>query len=145
MKIRSYTEEDYQFTHDLHRENMLSYVDKYWGGWNSEIFRKDVYPPSTWIIEYNGQRAGFFILNFAGKAHLKNIQIGSGFQNLGLGSQTLEHCELESIKKRFYTLYLEVFLDNPARNLYERSGFETYEITKSHYMMKKELNSQEEA
>jgi ribosomal protein S18 acetylase RimI-like enzyme len=140
MKIRSYTEEDYQFTHDLHLKNMLAYVDKYWGGWDSAIFRRDVCPESTWIVEYKVQKAGFFILNFESIAHLKNIQIGADFQNKGLGSKILKHCELESSKKGFDTLYLEAFLDNPARKLYERLGYETYDITKSHYQMKKELS-----
>ena len=92
-------------------------------------------------IEYKGQKAGFFVLSFESKAYLKNIQISSDFQNMGLGSQTLEHCELESVNRGFDTLFLEVFLDNPARQLYERLGYATFEFTESHYMMKKQLTS----
>ena len=42
MKIRSFINGDYQFTHDLHRENMISYVEKYWGGWDSDIYKRDL-------------------------------------------------------------------------------------------------------
>ena len=91
MKIRPYSEKDYQYTHDLHRENMIAYIDKYWGGWNSEIYKKDLRPEETWIIEYNGQKAGFFVLTFDNKAHLANIQIHSSFRNIGLGTKVLSH------------------------------------------------------
>ncbi len=80
MKIRPYRDDDYYFTHDLHKENMLFYIEKYWGGWNSE-----------------------------------------------------------SLKKGFDCLFLQAFLENRARHLYERLGFKTYDITNSHYLMKKEL------
>ncbi len=138
MKIRPYTDEDYNFTHDLHRENMQFYIDKYWGGWNPEIYRRDLLPDDTWIIEYNGEKAGFFVLTFKEKANLDNIQIGSSFRNMGLGTQVLKHCETETIKNGFDCLFLEAFLENRARQLYERLGFKTYDITNSHYLMKKE-------
>lgn len=118
---------------------MITYVDKFWGGWNSEIFRRDVCPEITWIIEYMGRKAGFFVLSFESKAYLRNIQIDSDLQNKGLGSQTIVYCEIESINKGFDTLYLEVFLDNPAQQLYERLGYVTYQVTKSHFKMKKDL------
>ena len=140
MKIRPYIDDDYYFTHDLHRENMLSYIEKYWGGWNSEVYKKDLLPDNTWIIEYNEEKAGFFVLTFDEKADLTNIQIKSSFRNMGLGTQVLKYCESEIIKKGFDCLFLQSFLENRARHLYERLGFKTYDITNSHYLMKKELN-----
>ncbi len=141
LEIRQYTEEDYQYTHDLHRLNMISYVDKYWGGWNSDIFRKDVRPEITWIIETDGQKVGFFVLNFEEKAHVMNIQISPMYQGKGAGSQTISHCENESIKKGFDYMYLESFLDNPALHLYQRLGYKTYKVTESHYVLKKKLKN----
>ena len=144
LEIRQYTEKDYQYTHDLHRENMITYVDNYWGGWNSDIYREDVRPEITWIIENDGQRVGFFVLNFEKNAHLMNIQVSPTYQGKGAGSQTISHCEDESIKRGFDYMYLESFLDNPARQLYERLGYNTYKVTESHFMMKKELTSKAE-
>lgn len=141
MNIRPYTEADYQFTHDLHRENMLRFIDRYWGGWNSDIFRRDVRPADTWIVEFVGERAGFFVLTLGEKAHLANLQIALAFRNRGLGTRVLHHCEAESSRRGFETLFLESFLDNRARFLYERLGYRTYDITDSHFMMKKGLNS----
>ena len=144
IQIRPYTEKDYNYTHDVHRKNMMTYVDKYWGGWNSDVYRRGVCPDMTWIIEYKSQKVGFFVLSFESKAHLRNIQISSDYQNMGLGSKTLEHCECESINKGYDSLYLQVFLDNPARQLYERRGYVTYKVTESHFMMKKDLTSRAE-
>lgn len=140
MKIRQYIEGDYQYTHDLHRENMSRFVDKYWGGWNSDVFRRDVRPEDTWMIEYDGRLAGFFVLTFKEKAHLTNIQISASFRNKGIGSEVLRHCETESRKRGFDALYLEAFLDNRARQLYERLDYKIYRMTNSHYMMKKDLD-----
>ena len=75
MKIRPYTKKDYLFTHDTHQENMITYIDKYWGGWNSDIYKRDLQPDQTWIIVHDGKRAGFFVLTFDEKAYLSNIQI----------------------------------------------------------------------
>jgi ribosomal protein S18 acetylase RimI-like enzyme len=142
MEIRPYTNRDYQFTHDVHRENMISYIDKYWGGWKSEVYKKDLRPQNTWIIEYNERKVGFFVLTFDEKAHLSNIQIKTSFQNMGLGEKALKFCEKESIRRGFNTLFLEAYMENPAKNLYERLGYKTYNITDIHYLMKKELNFQ---
>ncbi len=133
------TEDDYLFVHDLHRENMISYIDQYWGGWNSEIFQRDFNPSSTWIILFDGKKAGFFVLHQSKKAHIANIQILPDYQMKGIGSRILNHCESISIKNGFNGLYLEVFITNPAKALYERYGFETYEETESHFKMMKLL------
>ncbi len=139
IHIRPYTESDYQFTYDLHRRNMLPYVEKYWGRWNPEIFKRGVRTEITWIIEYDDTKVGYFVLNFDAQALLGNIQIDSRFQNLGIGSQVLTHCEVESKNNGFDILYLQVFCDNPARQLYDRFGYVVYEVTETHYLMKKQL------
>lgn len=144
ITIRPYTDDDYRFTHDLHHRNMGSYVDRYWGGWDSEIFRRDVQPEITWIIEIENRNVGFFVLSLETKAHLKNIQIHPDFQSSGLGSRIVGHCEAKAVKNGFDTLFLEVFLDNPARRLYERLGYGVYEVTSSHYLMSKTLNAKPE-
>jgi len=143
IKNRKYTNDDYQFTHDLHRENMISYINKYWGNWDSQIFRKDVYPDNTWIIENETENIGFFVLEFDGKAYLRNIQISSSFQNKRVGNQVLQHCDNESVISGFSYLYLDVFLNNPAKSLYDRLNYKTYKMTKSHYLMKKFLKDEE--
>lgn len=141
INIRKYTAEEYQFMHDLHLENMISYINKYWGGWNSEIFRKDVCPDSIWIIEIEAEKIGFFVLEFDKKAYLRNIQIRYSYQNKGVGNQVLQQCENECLKRGFDYLHLDVFLDNPAKILYDRLGYDTYKVNKSHYCMKKFLKN----
>lgn len=140
LTYRSYTDVDYKFAHDLHRENMLEYIKKYWGSWNSEIFRRDLRPDITWIIELNKQKIGFFILSFNEKAVLMNIQIKAEFHSKGIGKAAIKYCEQVCINHDYTELYLQVFLNNPARTLYERLGFETYEINDTHYKMKKDLS-----
>ena len=138
--IRQYKKSDYQFIHDLHFENMKYFVDKYWGGWDSDIFKKDVNSKITWIIEHQKERAGFFVLSFRDKAYLRNIQINNSYQNLGIGKYVINQCETICLKKGYDFLYLDVFLDNRAKILYEKLGYKTYRTTDSHYMMKKYLS-----
>ena len=123
---------------------MIYFVDKCWGGWNSDVYHRDVCPEDTWIVEYNGCLAGFFVLTFKEREHLTNIQISSSFHNKGSGTKVLRYCELESQKRGFDTLYLESFLDNRVTQLYKRLGYETYRMTNSHYMLKKTLGEKVE-
>ena len=139
IRICPYKKSDYQYIHDLHFENMKYFVDKYWGGWDSDIFKKDINSKITWIIEYEKHIAGFFVLSFREKAYLRNIQINYSYQNLGIGNYVLNQCESECLRKGYDFLYLDVFLENRVKNLYEKLGYKTYRITDSHYMMKKYL------
>ena len=138
--IRPYNDADYLFTRDLQKENMITYIDKYWGGWNPETYRKGLEKGITWIVELEGARVGFFVLNFRkGNAHLKNIQVCPAHQGKGLGGLVLGHCERMAGEHRLGELYLEVFKDNPAKNLYDRMGYAVYEISETHYKMRKRL------
>ena len=139
LSLRGCTQHDYEYTHDLHHGNMIDYVDRYWGGWNSEVYAGDFRPDITWIVEQNDDKAGFFVLAFEHTAHLLNLQIDPAFQNQGLGTRVVERCETGCGRRGYDTLFLEAFLNNPARALYERLGYDTYEVTDSHYMMMKPI------
>jgi len=116
---------------------MIDYINKYWGGWNSDIYKRGLDTQSTNIIMIDGDKAGFFVFRLNENAHIANIQLSTNFQNRGIGHYVLNLCESKGKDNGFSELYLEVFLNNPARILYERCGFKTYKTTESHYKMKK--------
>ena len=60
LRIQRGTISDLRFCHDLARRNMESYVEKYWGGWNSKRYRNDFQDKNFRIIILNGRRIGFF-------------------------------------------------------------------------------------
>ncbi len=68
------------------------------------------------------RRAGFFSFRVDEDGlYIDNIQIGSEFQGLGIGTNILEQFFAEHPQE---LVRLTTFKDNPALRLYERLGFE---------------------
>jgi ribosomal protein S18 acetylase RimI-like enzyme len=85
----------------------------------------------AWLIEVDGQPAGYvvlvfgFSLEFGGRdAFVDELYVSPGFEGRGLGRATLEFVEREACASGAKTLLLEVRTGNDrARRLYERAGF----------------------
>lgn len=58
--------------------------------------------------------------------HIDQVAVGEKFRNQGIGQRLLEFAQLRTKELGFNKLYLRVRADNPAYNLYKRSGFETF-------------------
>ncbi len=69
---------------------MVFYIDKYWGGWDSETYRKDLLPDQIWIIEYKGKMAVFIVLTFAEKADLTTYPDTFFVSKYGIGNPDLK-------------------------------------------------------
>ena len=92
------------------------------------------------------RRFGFFQIIFfllklfileeypAGKCYLEHIAVDSSFRGQGIGEALLSHAENILRKKKFKELYLTVALNNKAKHLYLRDGFQ--DIEKIHNPLK---------
>jgi ribosomal protein S18 acetylase RimI-like enzyme len=120
------------------------YVDEYYGGWiddmqidmNTDIFEKTIKQTCFQKIMLYNKTVGFFGYNeLEDKIGGITIQMIKEAQNHGLGSYYLEYLLLLSAKSN-KPIFLKVFKSNPAQNLYKRFGFEIYDETSTHYLMK---------
>lgn len=141
--LRKYTSDDYEFVYNLKRLCYEKYVEEYYGGWDEKVQRKmfdDLMKQDakrTFIIMIKNKMVGFFSdgEDTAEGYHPNNLCILPEFRGLGIGTDILNNV---FEKHKYQNIYLRVFKSNPAQNLYKRLGFEVYDETKSHYLMKRE-------
>ncbi len=118
---------------------LKEYVHQTWG-WDDQFqqqFHHDSFDPKeTKIILEKGIDAGFLILLEDEKElELKEINLLQKFQNNGIGSNILKEV-LKQGKEQEKAVKLQVLKVNPAIKLYRRYGFEVYDETDTHYLMK---------
>jgi ribosomal protein S18 acetylase RimI-like enzyme len=117
---------------------MSPYVEKYWGGWNSQIYRKTFNPKNIKIIVCKNRRIGLYNHELRDEfAYIVNIQVTKSYQNKGIGSFVLKTIECEAIKKNYKKIRLEVFKDNPSKNLYKKIGYRIIKVKKHSIVMQK--------
>jgi GNAT superfamily N-acetyltransferase len=91
----------------------------------------------VWVAEKDGRLLGFIGIEHStnlGAPVLEKLYVEPAEQNRGVGSALLEKAKELSP----HELYLWVFQQNPARRLYERSGFELVKLTDGAENMERE-------
>ena len=91
----------------------------------------------VWVAEKDGRLLGFIGIEHStnlGAPVLEKLYVEPAEQNRGVGSALLEKAKELSPDE----LYLWVFQKNPARRLYERSGFELVKLTDGAENMERE-------
>jgi putative acetyltransferase len=91
----------------------------------------------VWVAEEDGRLLGFLGIEHStnlGAPVLEKIYVDPAEQNRGVGTALLQ----KAIELRPDELYLWVFQKNPARRLYERSGFELVKLTDGAENMERE-------
>ena len=120
------------------------YVDEYFGGWVDDIQRKmnrdafDKERSQSFFrkLLIHGEVVGFFAFDeLHDKIEGVTIQMIEKAQNKGVGSFCLQHIVSLS-EENHKPIFLRVFMTNPAQNLYKTFGFEVYDQTYSHYLMR---------
>ena len=112
---------DYEYCYRLCKTAMLTLFTKHWGGWKPEVFRSNFDPLDTTVIKVKGRRAGWYsIRDLESHLFLSDIYISPRYRGKGIGTSVIAKI-LRSSPHR--TVRLTTFVDNPAINLYRRTGF----------------------
>jgi GNAT superfamily N-acetyltransferase len=124
IRIREKTEEDYEFTHNLTRDNSDELLSKYFTAWDGDGFRRDFAKGILKIVEYKGKRVGFFHYEiFPDYAYLHNVQLIPSMQGKGIGTYLLNLIETEVKKRGKNRLRLRVYKENPAVKFYQKLNY----------------------
>ncbi|MFT3947844.1 MAG: GNAT family N-acetyltransferase [Agriterribacter sp.] len=139
IEYRKATDNDVTLTYSIKQSSIKHLVEKIWGWDNNfqiDYHRKSFVPNKTQIIIYGSSEVGFFVVNeYPGKVFIENILIDPAFQGKGIGTKVLTDIMTGAANKK---VELQVFkINNRAKQLYDRLGFETYEQTNLHYKMRK--------
>ena len=135
------TEADYTWLWELKRLTMRPYVEQTWGTWDetlqSDFFRKNFRGETVQLVMLGGMRAGLLEVHHErGEIFLANIQIHPEFQNQGLGTAVIASVQ-ESAKNLGGSIRLQVLkVNNDARELYARLGFNRYGETLTHVLLR---------
>lgn len=133
--IRLGQEADLEKIYEIEKED----VD----AWSYEILRQDLLENefSTYFVyEEEGQILGFIsTMNICGEIHINNISVRSDFRNKKIGTRLLKE-GINYYKDQDIIGYtLEVRMDNePAINLYKKTGFEIAGTRKNYYKNNKD-------
>lgn len=107
----------------LGRQSMLSYFQENGLSWNFEE-RLRVYRTCELYEVTDGVTVGYVALREKDeKLYLADLQILAEFQNKGYGTKLLASVKNIAKIKGYDLVYLKVFKNNPALNLYLRNGY----------------------
>jgi len=143
--FRDCTLEDLDFLFKLKKENFKWYVDKIWG-WEDEDqkerLRQDLQERLSRkkIIMVEDKAIGVYAVHITeeGDCFINEISILKEYQHKGIGSHILAKQLKENRENKIRTV-LQVFKDNPAKELYNKLGFKIYGETETHYQMEVEI------
>lgn len=120
------------------------YVDAYFGGWddavqvpmNAEQFHDQLRQTCFKKLLFRCETVGYFAYDICRDSiDGISIQMLESARNRGIGSFYMQH--VTALSGRLgKPVYLKVFRSNPAQNLYRRFGFDVYDATPTHYLMK---------
>jgi ribosomal protein S18 acetylase RimI-like enzyme len=136
--FRSAKPDDFALLKMIHEKTLRPYVELIWG-WDEELqevlLRKKFDPGKLQVIQLGGKDIGILQLERRPDVvFLANLLILPEYQRKGLGSLIIKDI-IESAENRPVTL--SVLKPNPAKNLYERLGFEVIDQDEIRYKMKR--------
>lgn len=135
---------DFTVYYNIAKKCYENYVNEYFGTWveeiqikmNQESFQNEMKESCFQKILLNNAVVGFCAFDVKDdKIDGIMIQMLECAQNKGLGSFFLSHI-ISLANRQNKPAFLQVFMSNPAQNLYKRFGFTVYDKTISHYLMK---------
>lgn len=139
ISFRPIKNEDYEFLWRLHNAALKEYVTKTWG-WNEELqrylFKQNFSLENGEIIVVEGKDAGFLDVREKERERvLISIRLLPEFQNKGVGTKVIQGLLAEARAKN-KPVRLQVLKINPAQRLYKRLGFEVFDETDTHFLMR---------
>ena len=142
IKLRPASDGDYDFGYEVKKAALGEYVDQTWG-WDEEeqkhFYRREFNLQDAYVITLDGEDVGWLVHRRADQGQeVHQLFILPSYQNQGIGTCVLETIIASACQQRL-AVFLQVLKCNVrARRLYDRLGFETYEQTTTHLLMKRE-------
>lgn len=137
---RPATAADEEFARRVHHLAYRDVVQSQFGEWNEG--QQDAYFRDAWprrpheIVEWDGKPCGYVAVEFsATRADIHELVLHPEYQNQGIGTAILGET-ISRARALDLPVYLQVLRENRAAGLYERLGFEEYDQTLTHSLMR---------
>ena len=136
--LRPATSDDREFLYTLHRASMREYVDATWGwdeDWQRTYYDDRFDVDGVSIVMSYGQAIGTLSVSHDDDQVVLNaLELLPEYQRRGLGTAITQQV-IENAAREGKPVWLQVLKVNPARQLYERLGFDTTGESPTHYHM----------
>ena len=137
IELRNVNENDFDWLYDLRSQTMTKYINDSGDQFNLETQSNRVMKEyeSIKIVRNNNQDIGMFkVKRNSGKWEIIQIQLLPDFQHMGIGTKLIQNLQAEA-SQQGVAIFLSVLKVNPAKRLYERLGFETFQEKEKSYTM----------
>ena len=138
LTLRPATQEDEEFCYLVLKTTMRGYVDQIWGwdeAWQRTYFRSRFDPAQNQVIVLDGVDIGVFgVEEREDELFISRLYILPAYQRRGIGTYLLQSV-LDKGQALGLPVRLQVLVNNPARRLYERLGFQSTGETATHIVM----------
>ena len=124
LRISPASIQDVTFANGLAQENMRHYYELYDFEWSNDDFSQEWNALESYIIFEANTQVGFFSLSIhSSNLYIRDIQITKKHTDRGIGTWVISQITSIAKKRNLQFIRLKVFVDNPAKNLYQRLGF----------------------
>jgi ribosomal protein S18 acetylase RimI-like enzyme len=136
--LREVTENDFAWLYNLRTKTMSKYIidsgDQFTLESQTERIMKGY--ESIKIVRFENQDIGMFkVKRDSDKWEIIQIQLLPDYQHMGIGTQLIKNLQLEASQQGI-AVFLSVLKVNPAKQLYERLGFEVVQEKEKSYTMR---------
>ena len=123
FELRPASARDLEFARALTCESMLRYYIQHDLRWQDEAFDVAWAGRENLLIMQGGERVGYVSLSRDARAlYIRELHVLDAFQRQGAGSWVIDQVFAMAGEEHRPALRLTVFLNNPAKALYERKG-----------------------
>lgn len=125
FELRPATSLDLDFARELTCQTMLRYYIQHDLLWQDEAFDVAWAGRENWLIVRDEVVLGYVSLSRDARAlYIRELHVLDTFQGQGAGSWAIDQVLSMARKERRPALRLTVFVNNPAKVLYERKGLQ---------------------
>lgn len=125
FELRPATSQDLDFARELTCQTMLRYYIQHDLLWQDEAFDVAWAGRENWLIVRDEVVLGYVSLSRDARAlYIRELHVLDTFQGQGAGSWAIDQVLSMARKERRPALRLTVFVNNPAKVLYERKGLQ---------------------
>lgn len=136
--LRPATQEDEEFCYLVLKTTMRGYVDQIWGwdeAWQRTYFASKFDPAQNQVIVLDGIDVGVFsVEEREDELFISRLYILPAYQRRGIGTYLLKSV-IDKGQALGLPVRLQVLVNNPARQLYERLGFQSSGESATHIVM----------
>ena len=126
LALRPATRDEQEFCERLSFSNMDTFLATRQITWDTKVFADSWARFENLVITADGERIGVLrLLQIASTLEIRDLQVMPSRQSQGVGSWALERAITIAVDRRLSEIRLRVYVENPARDLYLRKGFQT--------------------